>query len=121
MFVPVLSVATLFVKGRDVVQHFLDSLQEKCDPARLEAVLVRRNENAKILAKELLAELQGSSLDGPSACGSAKEESEDDGDVGAKGRRQSRSTKKSQEINAAPKAPAGSSDPKKVVKHIESS
>ncbi len=56
---------------------------------------------------------------GPSAFGSAKEESEDDGDVGAKGRRQSRSTKKSQEINAAPKAPAGSSDPKKVVKDIE--
>jgi hypothetical protein len=40
-----------------------DWLQEKCDPAWLEAVLVRRNENAKILAKELLAELQGSSLD----------------------------------------------------------
>jgi hypothetical protein len=97
-----------------------DWLREKYDPARLEAVLVRRNENAKILAKELLAELQGSSLDvGPSARGSAKEESEDDGDVGAKGRRQSRSTKKSQEINAAPKAPAGSSDPKRVVKDIE--
>ncbi|CAK9262239.1 unnamed protein product [Sphagnum jensenii] len=97
-----------------------DWLREKYDPARLEAVLARRNENAKILAKELLAELQGSSLDvGPSARGSAKEESEDDGDVGAKGRRQSRSTKKSQEINAAPKAPAGSSDPKRVVKDIE--
>ncbi|CAK9204840.1 unnamed protein product [Sphagnum troendelagicum] len=97
-----------------------DWLREKYDPARLEAVLARRNENAKILAKELLAELQGSSLDvGPSARGSAKDESEDDGDVGAKGRRQSRSTKKSQEINAAPKAPAGSSDPKRVVKDIE--
>ncbi|CAK9864738.1 unnamed protein product [Sphagnum jensenii] len=97
-----------------------DWLREKYDPARLEAVLARRNENAKILAKEFLAELQGSSLDvGPSARGSAKEESEDDGDVGAKGRRQSRSTKKSQEINAAPKAPAGSSDPKRVVKDIE--
>ncbi|CAM6030890.1 unnamed protein product [Sphagnum balticum] len=95
-------------------------LREKYDPARLEAVLLRRNENAKILAKELLAELQGGSLDvGPSARGSAKEESEDDGDVGAKGRRQSRSTKKSQEINAAPKAPAGSADPKRVVKDIE--
>jgi hypothetical protein len=95
-------------------------LREKYDPARLEAVLLRRNENAKILAKELLAELQGGSLDvGPSAHGSAKEESEDDGDVGAKGRRQSRSTKKSQEINAAPKTPAGSSDPKRVVKDIE--
>ncbi|CAK9208111.1 unnamed protein product [Sphagnum troendelagicum] len=97
-----------------------DWLREKYDPARLEAVLVRRNENAKILAKELLAELQGSSLDvGPSARGSVKEESEDDGDMGAKGKRQSRSTKKSQEINAAPKAPAGSSDPKRVLKDIE--
>ncbi|CAM6034641.1 unnamed protein product [Sphagnum compactum] len=97
-----------------------DWLREKYDPARLEAVLARRNENAKILAKELLAELQGGSLDvGPSARGSAKEESEDDGHVGAKGRRQSRSTKKSQEINAAPKAPARSSDPKRVVKDIE--
>lgn len=56
---------------------------------------------------------------GPTARSPTKEESEDDGDAGSKRRRGGRALVKAQEINAAPKAHPGSSDPKRVVKDIE--
>jgi hypothetical protein len=50
---------------------------------------------------------------------STKEESEDDAEGGAKKRKPARANAKAQEINAAPKAHPGCSDPKRVLKDIE--
>ncbi|KAG0576174.1 hypothetical protein KC19_5G060800 [Ceratodon purpureus] len=101
-------------------QHKDDEwLREKYDPARLEIVLVRRNENAKILSRELLGELQAGSLDlGPSVR-SSKEDSGDDADGSSKRRKPSQEHVKAQEINAAPKTHPGCSDPKRVLQDIE--
>jgi hypothetical protein len=102
-------------------QHKDDEwLREKYDPAKLEISLVRRNENAKILSRELLAELQAGSLDlGPSVRSSGKDDAEDDVDGSSKRRKPSQEHVKAQEINAAPKAHPGFSDPKRVVQDIE--
>lgn len=97
-----------------------DWLREKYDPARLEIVLVRRNENAKILSKELLAELQAGSLDlGPSVRSSSKDDSGDDADGNNKRRKSSQEHVKAQETIVAPTAHPGCSDPQRVLKDIE--
>ncbi|KAL3699570.1 hypothetical protein R1sor_017592 [Riccia sorocarpa] len=103
-----------------------DWLREKYDPSRLEAVLSRRNENAKTLAKDFQTDLQAGNLDvGPAAVvyqSGAKDGghgSEEDLDVHGKRRKQPGGLSKDRELDAAPKAPSTFADPKRVSKDIE--
>uniref|UniRef100_A0A0C9QWQ1 TSA: Wollemia nobilis Ref_Wollemi_Transcript_3537_2841 transcribed RNA sequence n=1 Tax=Wollemia nobilis TaxID=56998 RepID=A0A0C9QWQ1_9CONI len=108
-----------------------DWLKDKYDPSHLEAVIQRRNENAKATAKEFLQDLLNGTLDvGPSAIGSmsssakggqgSDHNSDDDAEVSGKRRRHGRGPAKENDlISSAPKALPVSSDPKRVKKDIE--
>ncbi|CAM6082620.1 unnamed protein product [Calypogeia fissa] len=102
-----------------------DWLREKYDPSRLEAVLLRRNENAKTLAKEFQTELQGGTLDiGASAVAGVSVTKDDQGsddemDTHVKRRKSSQTIPRDREFEAAPKAPAALVDPKRISKDIE--
>eukprot|EP01018_Ginkgo_biloba_P034306 Gb_37971 [translate_table: standard] len=106
-------------------------LRDKYDPSHLEAVIQRRNENAKATAKEFLLDLQNGALDiGPSATGStplsakggqgSDHNSEDDAEVSGKRRRHGRGPAKENDlISSAPKAPPVSSELRRVQKDID--
>lgn len=108
-----------------------DWLKDKYDPSHLEAVIQRRNENAKATAKEFLLDLQNGSLDiGPSSTGSipltakggqgSDHNSDDDAEVSGKRRRHGRGpAKENDPVSSAPKAPPVSSEPRRVKKDIE--
>ncbi|KAG6548390.1 hypothetical protein Mapa_010169 [Marchantia paleacea] len=103
-----------------------DWLREKYDPSRLEAVLSRRNENAKTLAKDFQTDLQAGNLDvGPtavvfqSAIKEGEQGSEEEVDAHGKRRKQPGGLSKDREFDAAPKAPSALADAKRVPKDIE--
>ncbi|BBM99694.1 protein MpSE [Marchantia polymorpha subsp. ruderalis] len=103
-----------------------DWLREKYDPSRLEAVLSRRNENAKTLAKDFQTDLQAGNLDvGPtavvfqSAIKEGEPGSEEEVDAHGKRRKQPGGLSKDREFDAAPKAPSALADAKRVPKDID--
>eukprot|EP00249_Psilotum_nudum_P020007 c27519_g1_i1 orf=702-3170(-) len=99
-------------------------LREKYDPSRLEAVIQRRNENCRKIAKELIAELEAGILDvGPSATGKNMQDgehmSDEETDVAAKRRRSGRAPVKEIKSDPTSKAPIIKSDSKRTVRDIE--
>lgn len=102
------------LKGR------MSRLREKYDPARLEAVLARRNERAKILAKELLSELQAGFLEsGPSMETPTNKVPESDSGYEVKKRKSLRLHSRAQKNNVAPTECPGCSEPRRVIIDIE--
>ncbi|KAH6814266.1 C2H2 zinc-finger protein SERRATE [Perilla frutescens var. frutescens] len=101
--------------------------KNKYHPTNLLAVIERRNELARKLAKDFQLDLQNGSLDlGPAFTpASAKKEeqaselnSDDETDVGSKRRRQGRVTKES-DLSSAPKTHPVFSDPKRIQVDVE--
>ncbi|KAM0069550.1 putative transcription factor C2H2 family [Helianthus debilis subsp. tardiflorus] len=103
-----------------------DWLKDKYHPTNLLAVIERRNESARKLAKEFLLDLQNGSLDlGPSVTAStlnksgktSNPNSEDESDFGGKNRR--RVSKDTDSFPAAPKAHPISSEHRRIQTDIE--
>lgn len=98
-------------------------LKDKYHPTNLVAVIERRKEHARVLAKELLLDLQSGTLDlGPGLLTAAANKSgntsdpnsEDETDVGGKRRRHGRGPAKENDLSIAPKAHAVSNEPKRI-------
>lgn len=107
-----------------------DWLKDKYHPTNLIAVIDRRNESARKLAKDFLLDLQNGSLDlGPGVTvltsnksGQASNpNSEDESDLGGKRRRHGRVFKESDPFSAAPKAHPISSEHRRIQVDIEQS
>ncbi|KVH85861.1 Arsenite-resistance protein 2 [Cynara cardunculus var. scolymus] len=106
-----------------------DWLKDKYHPTNLLAVIERRNEFARKLAKEFLLDLQSGSLDlGPGVTASSSNKSgqtsnpnsEDELDMGGKRRRHGRvSAKDSDPLSAAPKAHPVSYEPRRIQADVE--
>lgn len=99
-----------------------DWLREKYDPSRLDAVIQRRNEMCRAAANEFMTELESGALDiSPGAKGKNSQEhaSDDETNDTNRRRRNGRGPAKEQEFDAPPKAPAVSSEPRRVAKDIE--
>eukprot|EP00252_Welwitschia_mirabilis_P022310 TRINITY_DN5_c0_g2_i1.p1 TRINITY_DN5_c0_g2~~TRINITY_DN5_c0_g2_i1.p1 ORF type:complete len:709 (+),score=165.77 TRINITY_DN5_c0_g2_i1:170-2296(+) len=105
-----------------------DWLREKYDPSRLDAVIQRRNENAKTVAKEFLADLQNDVLDiGPNVTPSSTKggqssdhNSDEDADFNGKRRRYARGATRENDVAlTAVKAPGVSNDPRRIKKDVE--
>ncbi|KZV42798.1 serrate RNA effector molecule-like [Dorcoceras hygrometricum] len=102
-------------------------LKDKYHPTNLLAVIERRNELAKKLAKDFQLDLQNGTLDlGPSfnpslnrAEQSSEPNSDDDADVGGKRRRPGRVGAKESDLMAAPKAHPISSEPRRIQVDVE--
>ncbi|XP_062082361.1 serrate RNA effector molecule [Humulus lupulus] len=103
-------------------------LKDKYHPTSLLAVIERKNDLARKVAKDFLLELQSGTLDlGPgfSASSSTKSgqtsepNSEDEVDAGGKRRRGGRTSSKSADLSAAPKAHPVSSEPRRIQVDIE--
>ncbi|XP_073138199.1 serrate RNA effector molecule [Henckelia pumila] len=102
-------------------------LKDKYHPTNLLAVIERRNEVAKKLAKDFQLDLQNGTLDlGPSfnpssnrAEQSSEPNSDDDADVGGKRRRHGRVGAKDSDLLAAPKAHPISSEPRRIQVDVE--
>ncbi|KAJ0629526.1 putative transcription factor C2H2 family [Helianthus annuus] len=105
-----------------------DWLKDKYHPTNLLAVIERRNEAARKLAKEFLHDLQNGSLDlgsGVTASSANKSgrtsnpASEDESDLGGKKRRHGRISKETDSFSAAPKAHPISSDLRRIQADVE--
>lgn len=103
-------------------------LKDKYHPTNLVAVIERRNELARRVAKDFLLDLQSGTLDvGPgtnasstSKSGQASDaNSDDEMDTSGKRRRQGRGQTKEADLSAAPKAHPVSSEPRRVQVDIE--
>ncbi|XP_038679513.1 serrate RNA effector molecule-like isoform X2 [Tripterygium wilfordii] len=103
-------------------------LRDKYHPTNLLAVIERRNELSRKLAKDFLLDLQSGSLDlGPGINVSSSNKSgqtsdpnsEDDVDAGGKRRRHGRLVAKEADISTAPKAHPISSDPRRIQIDVE--
>lgn len=103
-------------------------LKDKYHPTNLLAVIERRNELARKVAKDFLLDLQSGTLDlGPgfTAVSSNKPEqtgdptSEEEVDAGGKRRRRGRTPSKEGDLSAAPKAHPVSSEPRRIQLDIE--
>ncbi|KAF3949943.1 hypothetical protein CMV_024245 [Castanea mollissima] len=103
-------------------------LKDKYHPTNLIAVIERRNELARKVAKDFLLDLQSGTLDlGPGVNASSSNKSgqnsdpnsEDEVDVGGKRRRHGRGPAKETDLSAAPKAHLISSDPRRIHVDIE--
>ncbi|PKA57563.1 Serrate RNA effector molecule [Apostasia shenzhenica] len=103
-------------------------LKDKYHPTNLVAVIERRNENARNLAKEILLDLQSGTLDiGPSFTSSMSNKSgnasdpnsEDESEVGGKRRRHGRGPAKENDVSAAPKAHLVSCEPRRIQVDLE--
>ncbi|KAL4611188.1 hypothetical protein ACB092_08G105600 [Castanea dentata] len=103
-------------------------LKDKYHPTNLIAVIERRNELARKVAKDFLLDLQSGTLDlGPGVNASSSNKSgqnsdpnsEDEVDVGGKRRRHGRGPAKETDLSAAPKAHLISSDPRRIHFDIE--
>ncbi|XP_071732463.1 serrate RNA effector molecule-like [Rutidosis leptorrhynchoides] len=103
-----------------------DWLKDKYHPTNLLAVIERRNESARKLAKEFLLDLQNGSLDlGPGVTASSPNksnpDSEDESDLGGTRKRHGRNSKETDLFSAAPKAHPISSDHRRIQADIEQS
>ncbi|KAF5816506.1 putative transcription factor C2H2 family [Helianthus annuus] len=105
-----------------------DWLKDKYHPTNLLAVIERRNEAARKLAKEFLHDLQNGSLDlGPGVTASSANKSgrtsnpasEDESDLGGKKRRHGRISKETDSFSAAPKAHPISSEHRRIQADVE--
>ncbi|KAJ0769889.1 putative transcription factor C2H2 family [Helianthus annuus] len=105
-----------------------DWLKDKYHPTNLLAVIERRNEAARKLAKEFMHDLQNGSLDlgsGVTASSANKSgrtsnpASEDESDLGGKKRRHGRISKETDSFSAAPKAHPISSDLRRIQADVE--
>ncbi|KAL9992317.1 putative transcription factor C2H2 family [Helianthus debilis subsp. tardiflorus] len=105
-----------------------DWLKDKYHPTNLLAVIERRNEVARKLAKEFLHDLQNGSLDlGPGVTASSANKSgrtsnpasEDESDLGGKKRRHGRISKETDSFSAAPKAHPISSEHRRIQADVE--
>ncbi|PON74082.1 Zinc finger, C2H [Parasponia andersonii] len=106
-------------------------LRDKYHPTSLLAVIERRNDLARKVAKDFLLDLQSGTLDlGPGISASSSNKSgqtsdpnsEDEVDVGGKRRRRGRTpTKEADLLSAAPKAHPVSSEPRRIQNDIEQS
>ncbi|KAF3455214.1 hypothetical protein FNV43_RR05662 [Rhamnella rubrinervis] len=104
-------------------------LKDKYHPTNLIAVIERRNEHARKIAKDFILDLQSGTLDlGPGFNASSSNKpgqtsdpnSDDNLDVGEKRRRHGRaSTKETDLLSAAPKAHVVSSEPRRIQFDIE--
>ncbi|KAJ6410119.1 hypothetical protein OIU84_009589 [Salix udensis] len=103
-------------------------LKDKYHPTNLVAVIERRNELARKVAKDFLLDLQSGTLDlgpGVNALSSNKSgqasdpNSDDDTETGGKRRRHGRPPAKDTDISAAPKAHPVSSEPKRIQVDVE--
>ncbi|KAK1269881.1 Serrate RNA effector molecule [Acorus gramineus] len=104
-------------------------LKDKYHPTNLVAVIERRNEHARTVAKEFFLDLQSGTLDlGPGVTASSSNKpgqgsdpnSEDDADNGGKRRRHGRGPAKENDLHsAAPKANPVCSEPRRVQIDIE--
>ncbi|KAK7829815.1 serrate RNA effector molecule [Quercus suber] len=103
-------------------------LKDKYHPTNLIAVIERRNELARKVAKDFLLDLQSGTLDlGPGVNASSSNKSgqnsdpnsEDEVDIGGKRRRHGRGPAKETDLSAAPKAHLISSDPRRIHVDIE--
>ncbi|XP_011004379.1 PREDICTED: serrate RNA effector molecule-like [Populus euphratica] len=103
-------------------------LKDKYHPTNLVAVIERRNELARKVAKDFLLDLQSGTLDlgpGVNAISSNKsgqasdQNSDDDAETGGKRRRHGRPTAKDTDLSAAPKAHPVSSEPKRIQVDVE--
>ncbi|KAI5073112.1 hypothetical protein GOP47_0011125 [Adiantum capillus-veneris] len=99
-----------------------DWLRDKYDPSRLQVAIQRRNEACKSAAREFHSELESGNLDiSPNFTGqnaqNANEASDEEADD--RRRRNGRGFAKDQELDAAPKAPAVSCEPRRIEKDIE--
>ncbi|POO01493.1 Zinc finger, C2H [Trema orientale] len=104
-------------------------LRDKYHPTSLLAVIERRNDLARKVAKDFLLDLQSGTLDlGPGISASSSNKSgqtsdpnsEDEVDVGGKRRRRGRTpTKEADLLSAAPKAHPVSSEPRRIQLDIE--
>ncbi|KAL5580015.1 hypothetical protein UlMin_012457 [Ulmus minor] len=102
--------------------------KDKYHPTNLLAVVERRNELARKLAKDFLLDLQSGTLDlGPAfnvsssnKSGQASDpNSEDEADVGGKRKRHGRDPTRETDLSAAPKAHPVSSEPRRIQIDIE--
>ncbi|KAM7497034.1 hypothetical protein LguiA_021448 [Lonicera macranthoides] len=105
-----------------------DWLKDKYHPTNLLAVIERRNEHARKMAKDFLLDLQSGTLDlgpGVNATSSNKSgqtsdpNSDDEVDVGGKRRQRGRALAKETDLSAAPKAHPISSEPRRVQADVE--
>nr|KYP59681.1 Serrate RNA effector molecule [Cajanus cajan] len=102
-------------------------LKDKYHPTNLLAVIERRNENARRLAKDFLLDLQSGTLDlnpgmnsSSSKSGQVSEpNSEEETDAGTKRRRHGRGPNKDNDFSAAPKAHPISSEPRRIQADIQ--
>ncbi|KAJ6983962.1 hypothetical protein NC653_022246 [Populus alba x Populus x berolinensis] len=103
-------------------------LKDKYHPTNLVAVIERRNEVARKVAKDFLLDLQSGTLDlgpGVNAISSNKsgqasdQNSDDDAETGGKRRRHGRPPAKDTDLSAAPKAHPVSSEPKRIQVDVE--
>ncbi|PIN03922.1 C2H2 Zn-finger protein [Handroanthus impetiginosus] len=102
-------------------------LKDKYHPTNLLAVIERRNELARKLAKDFQLDLQNGTLDiGPSFSPSSNKaeqssgpNSDDEADVGAKRRRPGRGAAKESDLSSAPKAHPVCSEPRRIQVDIE--
>ncbi|KAF9676333.1 hypothetical protein SADUNF_Sadunf09G0127800 [Salix dunnii] len=103
-------------------------LKDKYHPTNLVAVIERRNELARKVAKDFLLDLQSGTLDlgpGVNALSSNKSgqasdpNSDDDAETGGKRRRHGRPPAKDTDLSAAPKAHPVSSEPKRIQVDVE--
>ncbi|XAR60254.1 hypothetical protein NMG60_11033538 [Bertholletia excelsa] len=104
-------------------------LKDKYHPTNLVAVIERRNELARKMAKDFLLDLQSGTLDlGPGVNGSSSNKpgqtsepnSDDETDMSGKRRRQGRAQAKETDLlSAAPKAHLVSSEPRRIQVDIE--
>ncbi|KAJ0603044.1 putative transcription factor C2H2 family [Helianthus annuus] len=105
-----------------------DWLKDKYHPTNLLAVIERRNEAARKLAKEFLHDLQNGSLDlGPGVTASSANKSgrtsnpasEDESDLAGKKRRHGRISKETDSFSAAPEAHPISSEHRRIQADVE--
>ncbi|KAI3450099.1 hypothetical protein Pfo_006764 [Paulownia fortunei] len=103
-------------------------LKDKYHPTNLLAVIERRNELARKLAKDFQLDLQNGTLDfgpGVTPSSSNKEEqtsepnSDDEADVGGKRRRHGRGGVKESDLSSAPKAHPVCSEPRRIQVDVE--
>ncbi|KAG2672549.1 hypothetical protein I3760_13G046400 [Carya illinoinensis] len=103
-------------------------LKDKYHPTNLLAVIERRNESARRVAKEFMLDLQRGTLDlnpGVNALSSNKsaltndQNSDDEAEAGGKRRRHGRGPVKENDFSVAPKAPPISSEPRRIQADID--
>ncbi|KAG7949028.1 hypothetical protein I3843_13G039300 [Carya illinoinensis] len=103
-------------------------LKDKYHPTNLLAVIERRNESARRVAKEFMLDLQSGTLDlnpGVNALSSNKsaltndQNSDDEAEAGGKRRRHGRGPVKENDFSVAPKAPPISSEPRRIQADID--